>query len=87
MPEYTGNMTGLGTTRLLQAIRRSGIRSKFYQASSSEMFGSAPAPQSEQTPFQPRSPYAAAKLYAYWLTVNYRDRVSPVCLQRRAVQP
>lgn len=73
MPEYTADITGLGTTRLLQVIQRSGIRTKFYQASSSEMFGSAPAPQSEQTPFQPRSPYAAAKAYAHWMTVNYRD--------------
>jgi GDPmannose 4,6-dehydratase len=72
MPEYTGNVTGLGTTRLLQAIHRSGIKTKFYQASSSEMFGSAPEPQSEHTPFQPRSPYAAAKVYAYWMAVNYR---------------
>jgi len=73
MPEYTGDSAGLGTTRLLEAIRRSGGKARFYQASSSEMFGSAPAPQSETTPFQPRSPYAAAKLYAYWMTVNYRD--------------
>lgn len=73
MPEYTGDVTGLGTTRLLQAIRRSGIKTKFYQASSSEMFGSAPAPQNEQTPFQPRSPYAAAKVYAYWMVANYRE--------------
>jgi GDPmannose 4,6-dehydratase len=73
IPEYTGNVTGLGTTRLLQAIQRSGIRTKFYQASSSEMFGSAPPPQMETTPFQPRSPYAAAKLYAYWMAVNYRE--------------
>jgi GDPmannose 4,6-dehydratase len=72
MPEYTGNVTGLGTTRLLQAIHRSGINTKFYQASSSEMFGSSPAPQSEQTPFAPCSPYAAAKVYAYWMAVNYR---------------
>jgi GDPmannose 4,6-dehydratase len=72
MPEYTGDVTGLGTTRLLQAIRRSGIKTKFYQASSSEMFGSAPAPQNEQTAFQPRSPYAAAKVYAYWMVANYR---------------
>jgi GDPmannose 4,6-dehydratase len=72
MPEYTGDITGLGTTRILQAIRQSGIKTKFYQASSSEMFGSAPAPQSEYTPFQPRSPYAAAKVYAYWMAVNYR---------------
>ncbi len=73
MPEYTGESTGLGTTRILEAIRRSGGKARFYQASSSEMFGAAPAPQSETTPFQPRSPYAAAKLYAYWMTVNYRD--------------
>lgn len=73
MPEYTGDSTGLGTTRLLEAIRRSGIKSRYYQASSSEMFGAAPPPQSEQTPFYPRSPYAAAKIYAYWMTVNYRE--------------
>ncbi|WP_448377114.1 GDP-mannose 4,6-dehydratase [Fervidobacterium sp.] len=73
MPEYTGNVTGLGTLRILEAIRRSGIKAKFYQASSSEMFGGAPAPQNEKTPFYPRSPYAAAKVYAYWITVNYRE--------------
>jgi len=73
MPEYTGDVTGLGTTRILEAIRRSGIKTKFYQASSSEMFGSTPAPQSENSPFQPRSPYAAAKVYAYWMVVNYRE--------------
>jgi GDPmannose 4,6-dehydratase len=73
MPEYTGDITGLGTVRLLQAIRRSGIQTRFYQASSSEIFGAAPPPQSEQTPFQPRSPYAAAKAYAYWMTENYRE--------------
>jgi GDPmannose 4,6-dehydratase len=73
MPEYTGDVTGLGTTRLLQAVQRSGLKTKFYQASSSEMFGSATAPQHEQTPFQPRSPYAAAKVYAYWMAVNYRE--------------
>lgn len=73
IPEYTGAVTGLGTTRILEAIRRSGIRTRFYQASSSEMFGSAPAPQSETTPFEPRSPYAIAKLYAYWMTRNYRE--------------
>jgi len=72
MPEYTGDITGLGTTRLLQAVRRSGIKTRFYQASSSEMFGNAPAPQSETTPFYPQSPYAAAKVYAYWMAVNYR---------------
>lgn len=73
MPEYTGDITALGTTRLLEAIRRSGIKTKFYQASSSEMFGSSPPPLNEKTPFKPRSPYAAAKVYAYWLTVNYRE--------------
>ncbi len=73
MPEYTGDITGLGTTRLLEAIRRSGIKTRFYQASSSELFGSSPAPQNERTPFYPRSPYAAAKMYAYWMTVNYRE--------------
>jgi len=73
IPEYTGDITGLGTTRLLEAIRRSGIKTKFYQASSSEMFGATPPPQNEFSPFQPRSPYAAAKLYSYWMTVNYRD--------------
>lgn len=76
MPEYTGDATGLGTTRILEAIRRSGIKTRFYQASSSEMFGNAPAPQNEHTPFQPRSPYGAAKLYAYWMTVNYREAYS-----------
>lgn len=73
MPEYTGNITALGTTRILEAIRRSGIRARFYQASSSEMFGASPPPQNENTPFRPRSPYAAAKVYAFWMTVNYRD--------------
>lgn len=73
VPEFTGDVTGLGTTRILEAIRRSGIKARFYQASSSEMFGSAAAPQSELTPFRPRSPYAAAKIYSYWMTVNYRE--------------
>jgi GDPmannose 4,6-dehydratase len=73
MPEYTGEITGIGTTRLLEAVRRSGIKTKFYQASSSEMFGSTPPPQNEQTSFHPRSPYAAAKVYSYWMTVNYRE--------------
>jgi GDPmannose 4,6-dehydratase len=73
VPEYTGEVTGIATVRLLEAIRESGIRPRFYQASSSELFGSAPAPQSEQTPFHPRSPYGVAKLYAYWITVNYRE--------------
>jgi GDPmannose 4,6-dehydratase len=73
MPEYTGDVTGLGTIRILEAIRKSGIKTRFYQASSSEMFGSASAPQSELTPFQPQSPYAAAKLYSYWVVRNYRQ--------------
>ncbi len=73
MPEFTANITGLGATRILEAIRRSGTKSRFYQASSSEMFGGSLPPQSEKTPFYPKSPYAAAKLYAYWLTVNYRE--------------
>lgn len=73
MPEYTGDVTGLGTIRLLEAIRASGISCRFYQASSSEMFGSAPPPQNEKTPFHPRSPYGVAKVYAYWATVNYRE--------------
>ena len=73
MPEYTGNITGLGATRILEAIRRSGIKTRFYQASSSEMFGASPPPQNEATPFRPRSPYGAAKLYAYWLVKNHRD--------------
>ncbi|MCG2735999.1 MAG: GDP-mannose 4,6-dehydratase [Candidatus Methanoperedenaceae archaeon] len=73
LPEYTGEIGGLGTTRLLEAIRKSGIKTKFYQASSSEMFGSSPPPQDENTTFRPRSPYAAAKLYSYWMTLNYRE--------------
>jgi len=73
IPEYTGNITALGTTRILEAIRRSGRKIKFYQASSSELFGSSLPPQSETTSFNPQSPYACAKLYAYWITKNYRD--------------
>lgn len=72
-PEYTGNVTGLGATRLLETIRKSGNGIKFYQASSSEMFGATPPPQDEKTPFWPRSPYACAKAYAYWMAKNYRD--------------
>jgi len=72
-PTYTGETTGLGTTRLLEVIRRSGLPIRFYQASSSEMFGSSAPPQSESTPFEPRSPYACAKVYSYWMTRNYRD--------------
>ncbi len=74
VPEYTADVTGLGTIRLLEAIRESGLRPKFYQASSSEMFGKVQEiPQRETTPFYPRSPYGAAKLYAHWITVNYRE--------------
>jgi GDPmannose 4,6-dehydratase len=73
IPEYTGNVTALGTTRILETIRKSGNMIKFYQASSSELFGNAPPPQNEKTPFMPKSPYAVAKLYAYWMTVNYRE--------------
>ncbi|MDI6758093.1 MAG: GDP-mannose 4,6-dehydratase [Candidatus Omnitrophota bacterium] len=73
IPEYTGNITALGTTRILEAIRRSKHQLKFYQASSSEMLGAARPPQSEDTPFQPQSPYACAKVYAYWMVKNYRN--------------
>lgn len=73
MPEYTADVTGLGTLRLLEAIRRSGVKTRFYQASSSEMYGSARPPQSETTPFEPQSPYAAAKAFAYWNVCNYRQ--------------
>ena len=74
VPEYTAEVTGVGTTRLLEAIRDSGVKTKFYQASSSEMFGKVlETPQSEKTPFYPRSPYGVAKVYAYWMTVNYRE--------------
>ena len=74
IPEYTAEITGLGTIRLLEAIRESGLKPKFYQASSSEMFGKVQdVPQRETTPFYPRSPYGAAKVYSYWITVNYRE--------------
>lgn len=72
-PLYTGDVTGLSTLRLLEAIRASGVETRYYQASSSEMFGSTPPPQNEDTPFHPRSPYGAAKVFAYWTTVNYRE--------------
>jgi GDPmannose 4,6-dehydratase len=74
IPEYTGDVTGLSTIRILEAVRETGSRAKFYQASSSEMFGKVrEVPQRETTPFYPRSPYGAAKVYAYWATVNYRE--------------
>jgi GDPmannose 4,6-dehydratase len=72
-PEPTGDTTGMGTIRLLEAVRMSGIHTRFYQASSSEMFGATPPPQNEETPFYPRSPYGAAKVYSYWVTKNYRE--------------
>ena len=72
-PEFTGITTGLGTTRLLEAIRMVGLQCRFYQASSSEMYGATPPPQDESTPFYPRSPYGAAKVYSYWMTRNYRE--------------
>lgn len=74
IPEYTGDVTGLGTLRILEAIRESGIKTKFYQASSSEMYGQAcETPQNEKTPFYPRSPYGCSKVFAFWTTVNYRE--------------
>jgi GDPmannose 4,6-dehydratase len=73
LPEYTGDVTGLGTMRILEAIRKSGVQTRFYQASSSEMFGRASPPQNELTSFEPQSPYAVAKVYAYWTTINYRQ--------------
>jgi GDPmannose 4,6-dehydratase len=73
MPTYTANVDAVGTVTLLEAIRSSGINTRFYQASTSELFGSTPPPQNEESMFRPRSPYAAAKLYAYWATVNYRE--------------
>ena len=73
IPEYTADTTGTGTIRLLEAIRASGVSAKFYQASSSELYGSTPPPQNESTPFHPRSPYGAAKIFSYWSTVNYRE--------------
>jgi len=73
MPDYTGSVSGLGTIRILEAIRISGIDTRFYQASSSEMFGSTKPPQNEDAAFHPRSPYAIAKVYAYWATINYRE--------------
>jgi GDPmannose 4,6-dehydratase len=72
MPEYTGNVTGLGTTRILEAMRKHNSSARFYQASTSEMFGNAPPPQSENTPLHPTSPYACAKAYSYWMVKNYR---------------
>lgn len=72
-PEHTGDTTGIGSVRLLEAVRLAGLECRFYQASSSEMFGASPPPQNEDTPFYPRSPYGAAKVYSYWITRNYRE--------------
>ena len=73
IPEYTADATAMGTIRMLEAIRASGVETRFYQAGSSEMFGASPPPQSEDTPFHPRSPYAVSKVFAHWATVNYRE--------------
>ncbi|MGH2694679.1 MAG: GDP-mannose 4,6-dehydratase [Actinomycetota bacterium] len=73
IPEYTADATGMGTVRILEAIRASGVETRFYQAGSTEMFGSSPPPQTEETPFRPRSPYAVAKVFSHWMTVNYRE--------------
>lgn len=72
-PEHTGSITGVGSVRLLEAVRLAGLSCRYYQASSSEMFGASPPPQSELTPFYPRSPYGVAKVYSYWITKNYRE--------------
>ncbi|HJR89647.1 MAG TPA: GDP-mannose 4,6-dehydratase, partial [Aeromicrobium sp.] len=73
MPEYTASADAVGTLRLLEAIRAAGLETRFYQASTSEMFGATPPPQDETTAFYPRSPYGAAKLYSHWVTINYRE--------------
>ena len=73
IPEYTADATGMGTMRMLEAIRASGVDTRFYQAGSSEMFGAVPGPQNEATPFHPRSPYAVSKVFAHWATINYRE--------------
>ena len=79
IPEYTADATGMGTIRMLEAIRASGIDTRFYQAGSSEMFGSSPPPQNESTPFHPRSPYSVAKVFAHWAAVNYRESYGMFC--------
>ena len=83
VPEFTGDVTGLGTTRILEAVRSSGIKCRFYQAGSSEMFGSTPPPQNENTPFHPRSPYGAAKVYADWMSVNESERRPEAFVSRK----
>jgi GDPmannose 4,6-dehydratase len=79
IPEYTADITGNGTVRLLEAMRQTGVRAKFYQASSSEIFGASPPPQNEQTLLHPRSPYGCAKAFAHWITVNYRESYGMFC--------
>lgn len=79
IPEYTTDSNAMGTIRMLEAIRASGVATRFYQAGSSEMFGSSPPPQSESTPFHPRSPYSVAKVFAHWATVNYREAYGMFC--------
>ena len=79
-PEYTADVTGVGTVRLLEAIREAGVQTRFYNAGSSEMFGASPPPQSEATPFYPRSPFGAAKVMSYWMTVNYRESYVMFCV-------
>ena len=86
-PEHTADVTGVATTRILEALRASRVPARFYQASSSEMFGDTPPPQSESSPMQPRSPYAAAKLYSYWMARNYREALRDVRRQRNPLQP
>jgi GDPmannose 4,6-dehydratase len=88
--EYTANADAIGTLRLLEGIRILGLEGsvRFYQAATSEMFGKVrEIPQSETTPFYPRSPYGAAKVYAYWITLNYREGLRHPCLERHSVQP
>jgi GDPmannose 4,6-dehydratase len=79
IPEYTADVTGVGALRMLEAVRESGVETRLYQASSSEAFGSSPPPQSESTPFHPRSPYGVAKTMAHWMTVNYRESYGMFC--------
>jgi GDPmannose 4,6-dehydratase len=79
IPEYTADITGVGAVRMLEAIRETGVETRFYNASSSEIFGASRPPQSEATPFHPRSPYGASKLFAYWMTVNYRESYGMFC--------
>ena len=80
IPEYTADVTAIGALRMLEAIRESGVHTRLYQASSSEMFGSSPAPQSEATPLHPRSPYGVSKAMAHWMTINYRESYSMFCV-------